>query len=109
MTGLAGLHNESRLLQLSAPVQAGNGGGPVLDTAGAVLGVIVSKINVLAVAKRTSDVPQNVNFAIKASAAPDFLDAQGVEYEAANTASPMSIDSLVANAKRSTVQVNCVK
>ena len=31
-------------------------------------------------ARSTDDIPQNVNFAIKATVAADFLDARGVRY-----------------------------
>jgi S1-C subfamily serine protease len=109
VTALAGLRDESRLLQLSAPVQAGNSGGPVLDSTGSVLGVVVSKIDAHAVASRTNDVPQNVNFAVKASVVQNFLEARGVEFQAAASAPAMSIDDLVAQAKLSTVQVNCMR
>jgi S1-C subfamily serine protease len=55
VTALAGLRDDSRMLQISAPVQPGNSGGPLLDETGAVVGVIVSKLNVMKVALATSD------------------------------------------------------
>ncbi len=74
VTALTGLGDDSRFLQISAPVQPGNGGGPLLDRSGNVVGVVVSKLNALSVASATGDVPQNVNFAIKASVALAFLE-----------------------------------
>jgi S1-C subfamily serine protease len=48
VTALAGMRDDSRFVQISAPIQPGNSGGPVLDRNGAVIGVIVSTINGLA-------------------------------------------------------------
>jgi S1-C subfamily serine protease len=79
VTALAGLADDSRFLQISAPVQPGNSGGPLLDRNGTVVGIIVSQLDALKVASVTGDIPQNVNFAIKASVAAAFLDAQGVD------------------------------
>jgi hypothetical protein len=43
-----------------------------------VVGVVVAKLNALEIASVTGDIPRNVNFAIKASVAAAFLDAQRV-------------------------------
>ncbi|MBB3810626.1 hypothetical protein FHS81_002728 [Pseudochelatococcus contaminans] len=79
VTALAGLRDDNRMLQISAPVQPGNSGGPLLDDAGNVVGVVVSKLNALKVAAATDDLAQNVNFAIKASVVQGFLEAQGIQ------------------------------
>jgi S1-C subfamily serine protease len=70
---------------MTAPVQPGNSGGPLLDAGGNIVGVVVSKINALAVAKATGDIPQNINFAIKSSVAKNFLDASSISvFEGSN-------------------------
>ncbi|MDH4327630.1 MAG: serine protease [Nitrospira sp.] len=53
VSALAGLGNDTRFLQMTAPVQPGNSGGPVLDQSGHIVGVVVSKLDALAVAKIT--------------------------------------------------------
>lgn len=78
ITATAGLRDDSSQLQISAPVQPGNSGGPLLDESGNVVGVVVSKLKVLQVAAITGDFPQNVNFAIKASVAQTFLETNRV-------------------------------
>ncbi|MBU8542994.1 MULTISPECIES: S1C family serine protease [Roseomonadaceae] len=78
ISALAGLADDQRQFQISAPVQPGNSGGPLLDLGGQVVGVIVSKLNAARVAQRTGDIPQNVNFAVKGNEAVDFLRAAGV-------------------------------
>lgn len=64
---LSGVRADSRLLQISAPVQPGNSGGPLLDVSGNVIGVVVGKLDALKVAGATGDIPQNVNFAVNPS------------------------------------------
>jgi serine protease Do len=79
VTALSGLGDDSRHLQISAPVQAGNSGGPLLDENGNMVGVVVSKLNALKVMVATKgEIPQNVNFAIKASVASAFLESNGI-------------------------------
>lgn len=79
VSALAGPKNDEALFQITAPVQRGNSGGPVLDASGEVLGVVVSKLNALRVAMATGDVPQNVNFAIDGSVARSFVESQGID------------------------------
>lgn len=84
VSALAGLGDDTRFLQISAPIQPGNSGGPLLDLSGNVVGVVVSKLDAIRVAKAIGDIPQNVNFAISGAVARGFLDAKGVQYETAH-------------------------
>lgn len=81
VSALAGLGNNTSQIQITAPVQQGNSGGPVLDGKGQVVGVVVQKLDAVKIAKLTGDVPQNVNFAINASTTRAFLDSNQVEYK----------------------------
>jgi len=69
----------THILQFTAPIQSGNSGGPLLDAYGHISGMVCSKLNAATIHEMTGDVPQNVNFAIKASAIIMFLHALGVE------------------------------
>src|SRR5262249_57418929 len=73
VAAVTGLSDDSRMVQISAPVQPGNSGGPLIDKYGNVIGVIVAKLNAIGVASVTNDIPQNVNFAIKSPLATHFL------------------------------------
>lgn len=66
--------------QFSAEVQKGNSGGPVLAPDGSVIGVVRAKLNALAVAEKTRDLPQNVNYALKSASLKQFLEAAGVPF-----------------------------
>jgi hypothetical protein len=64
---------DERLLQITIPIQPGNSGGPVATDSGMVVGVVVAKLNELAMLKDTGTLPQNVNFAIKSSELSSLL------------------------------------
>lgn len=107
VTALAGLRDDSRHLQISAPVQAGNSGGPLLDTSGNVVGVVTSKLNAIKVAGEQGDLPQNVNFAVKASLATSFLDANQITYETGTLGDKLDPADLADKAKRASVFITC--
>lgn len=71
---------ELAYFQLSAEIQRGNSGGPVLSPDGVVIGVVRSKLNALslALAQKTGDIAQNVNYALKSSRLIEFLQAAAV-------------------------------
>ena len=54
VTALAGVRDDPHLIQISAPVQPGNSGGPVLDTSGYLIGIVVSKLDSLRIAQRSA-------------------------------------------------------
>ena len=53
VTSLAGLNDDTRVLQTSAPTQPGNSGGPLLDMSGSVVGVIEGQLNALLMIQAT--------------------------------------------------------
>jgi len=109
VSALAGPDDDSRLIQISAPVQQGNSGGPVLDSAGNVVGVVVWKLNALKIAEATGSIPQNVNFAVSAGTARAFLDAEGVAYTTAPSDIARTPEDVAAAARKYTVLVECWK
>jgi len=81
ISALAGLGDDARSLQFTAPVQPGSSGGPLVDVSGNVVGIVTSKLSALWAAKNIGDVPENVNFALKTSVIRDFLESRGVNYQ----------------------------
>lgn len=95
VSALAGPGDDKRLLQITAPVQGGNSGGPLLDKSGLVIGVVVAKLNALRLAALTGEIPQNVNFAIHGAMARSFLETQGVTYLKATSTKELKTEDLV--------------
>ncbi|MCX8255177.1 putative serine-type endopeptidase with a peptidoglycan binding-like domain protein [Beijerinckiaceae bacterium RH AL1] len=81
VSALTGLKDDTRYLQVSVPVQAGNSGGPLLDGSGNLVGVVSAKLDAVKMASASGDLPQNVNFAVKSAVVATFLDANRVTYK----------------------------
>ena len=109
ISALAGLGNDTRFLQITAPVQPGNSGGPLLDQSGNIVGVVVSKLDTMRIAKATGDIPQNINFAINGTVAKAFLDATSVEYETSASSNSMGAAEIGAAAKKFTLLLECYR
>ncbi len=107
ITALAGLRNNARELQISVPVQPGNSGGPLADQSGAVVGIVSSKLDALKTAKVTQDIPQNVSFAIKASAAIDLLSANNVDYKVSEATAILPTTELTRRLREYTIFIEC--
>lgn len=67
ISSLSGLMDEPTTFQITNPIQPGNSGGPLFTEDGEVIGVIVSTLDAIVMAKQTGNIPQNVNFAIKSN------------------------------------------
>jgi S1-C subfamily serine protease len=73
ISSINGFTDDPREWQISVPVQPGNSGGPLLDENGNLIGVVESKLGLKA-AEVTSDLPQNVGYAVKSAYALALLD-----------------------------------
>jgi len=107
VSSVTGLGGEETTMQISAPVQPGNSGGPVLSDTGAVLGVVVSKLDAMVVADAIGDIPQNINFAIRGEAARLFLSLNSVTPVMSDIISPLSPIELAEQATKFTVFITC--
>lgn len=105
VSAMAGPGNDTRILQITAPVQPGNSGGPILDMTGNVVGVATSKLNAIKTARLTGDIPQNVNFAINAAAIRAFLDANRVDYEISSSTKRLEASEIGELARKATLQI----
>jgi S1-C subfamily serine protease len=109
VSSMSGMGGDTRLVQITAPVQPGNSGGPMLDSAGQVMGVLVSKLDAIKTAKLTGDIPQNVNFAINVNVLRSFLDSNDTKYETTNVDKTVTTTVIAEKAKAFTVLIECWK
>jgi len=107
VSSLSGILNDTRHLQISAAVQPGNSGGPLLDTSGEIVGMVVGKLDVLGIARHTGTIPENINFAIKTGAIRDFLDNSVVPYETSAPGTELKTADIATNARAYTLLISC--
>jgi S1-C subfamily serine protease len=107
VSSLSGVMNDTRYLQISAAVQPGNSGGPLLDSDGNVVGVVAAKLNALKIARATGNIPENINFAIKTGTLRDFLDNSVVSYQTSAAKSDLKTADIAHNARAYTLLISC--
>jgi S1-C subfamily serine protease len=109
IAALSGMNDDSRFIQISAQVQPGNSGGPLLDMSGSVIGVVSSQLNAIKMMQVGGNVPQDVNFAIHGPLVVNFLSARGETPKSDSSAVHRDLPSAdVADlAQKFTVQVYC--
>ena len=107
VSSLGGIMNDTRYLQISAAVQPGNSGGPLLDSGGQVVGVVAMKLDALKIARATGNIPENINFAIKTGALRDFLDNSVISYRTSETKTELQTSEIARNARAFTLLISC--
>ncbi|MBI2752226.1 MAG: trypsin-like peptidase domain-containing protein [Betaproteobacteria bacterium] len=109
VTSTVGVRGDPTQMQISVPIQRGASGGPVLDQAGNVIGVVVSKLDALKLAERVGDLPQNVNFAIRGEFARNFLEANRIELTVSSDTAPLESTEIASQGAAVTVRVRCMR
>jgi hypothetical protein len=107
VSALSGMADDSRYLQISAPVQPGNSGGPLRDGSGHLVGIVSGKLNALRMARFTGDIPENVNFALKSEVARTFLDSKRITYQTARSYNQLSPADVGDMGRPFTVYIEC--
>jgi S1-C subfamily serine protease len=102
VSSLAGVQDEPGSIQISAPIQPGNSGGPVVGGNGEVVGVVTKRLDVRLGA-------ENVNFAVNAQQLHDFLERFRLPHQMAppKDASRLPIPDVVRKAAPSVHLVLC--
>jgi serine protease Do len=93
-------------VQISAALEAGNNGGPVLDMGANIIGVVNTKRAVVPAADNR-DVSEQVAFAIKAIVAANFLERQNISYITSAPTPPLAAGDFVERAKAFTTVIQC--
>ena len=101
LADLRGLNGEDGLQRLSLEALPGDAGGPVFDSTGAVMGVLLSR------AGGARQLPRDVSFAASVPAIAAFLSASGVDIRPAEAAAQIAPEMLAVQAAGMTVLVSC--
>lgn len=105
ISSLTGIDNSPRYFQISAPLQSGNSGGPLFDEKGNLVGMVAAKLDSLVTLELTGDLPQNVNYAIKADyLEPVLKTVQGLEVGKEKT-KDVNLLELIEKQKQSAVMI----
>lgn len=107
VSATAGINNDHKNLQISAPVQSGNSGGPLLDKTGYVIGVVVAKLDAIQVLKLTGTIPENINFAVKADFLKLLLDGHKIDYSTWPWGFNKDVPDIAEKSKKFTVMIGC--
>jgi Trypsin-like peptidase domain/WG containing repeat len=109
ISGLTGLKEDSRFFQLTAPLQPGNSGGPVINRFGEVIGVASATLDPRLEFAASGSLPQNVNFAIGPNMIRQFLTVQGAQFRESSRWMrwKKDTDTLAASATKFTFQIIC--
>ena len=107
VASLSGLGGDQNSFTVSANVQPGNSGGPVLDADGNVVGVTVSKLNEVEMLKDIGTSGASLGFAINADTLAAFLGPFRSTTTGIGGSENLSVQAVVARAKEFTHQVIC--
>ena len=104
-----GLNDDMTQFQMTAPVQPGNSGGPVLNRNGNVLGVVVATANQDFFRQQRGTDTQNINFAIHGEITKRFLENNNIPYEVAESeTAPMLLSEVASRAQEYTGILLCL-
>jgi serine protease Do len=107
VSAVSGIGGDSSQIQLTAPIQPGNSGGPIVDSSGAVVGLSVAKLDDRVALRELGSLPQNVNFGIRSELATLFLRGSGVEPRTTSSDPPLAPPSVAQRVAPWTVQIVC--
>lgn len=102
LADIRGLAGESHLDRLEVVAQPGDSGGPVFDTAGAVVGMLLPKSPA-----NGQILPEEVNFAVDAGAIRAALSAAGIAVTTTDDVAFIPPEALTRRAYDMTVLVSC--
>ncbi len=69
----SGMNDDPHTFLITTKMNKGNSGGPILDRAGNLIGVVVAKLDAAAVFEEQGFLPEDVNIGIKASRVLEFM------------------------------------
>ncbi len=103
----AGIGGDVRNFSLSAPVQPGNSGGPVLDASGTVIGTVVAKLDAMKTLEVAGSLPENINFAVQGNLMATLMASANLDPVYSFEEDVKSAADVSSLAEKFTVQIVC--
>jgi hypothetical protein len=97
--------NATPLFQIDANINPGNSGGPLLNDRGEVIGIVVSKINAMQLAKTMGAIPERINFAIPIDEARSMIRIAYPGFTPSHRIVPLRDQDIFAQSKDATVLI----
>jgi serine protease Do len=107
VSSLKGIGGDAKYIQISAPVQPGNSGGPAVNEFGNLVGVVAARISASAVVELTGTLPENINFAVKPAILRLLLDSNGIEYSVGDSQKEIKPVDLADKLADAVVLIEC--
>lgn len=109
IVGMQGPLNEPTWIQFTSSAQQGNSGGPLLDTSGNVIGVIVGKTKLFRKTGGKQETVKESDVAISLPVLKKFLDKNNIFYRSNYSESYLATNRLENQAKDYIVNIHCNK
>jgi hypothetical protein len=106
VSALCGIHNDTSVVQFSAPIASGNSGGPIIDQSGLVVGIVHASLNVDRLREGGSNA-ENINFGVKGALVRAFLGTVGIEPQLGAAAAARGRAEIVREARAYIYRIKC--
>lgn len=106
IAALCGIGNDSTVFQFTAPIASGNSGGPILDMAGHLVGLVSSSLNLDRI-RQSGNSAENINFGIKGAIILSFLDSFGIDPPMAHDTVQIGRAAVVRQARDTIARITC--
>jgi S1-C subfamily serine protease len=97
----------SERIAIRAEVRPGNSGGPMLDQAGHVIGIVNAKVDTVKLYSLTKQLIRDVGFGISTAAILRFLDETGTPYRLNAVGTLLNAEQLFDRSRPFVVRVGC--